>query len=117
MLPYWSRHVLHGDALVYGLVAANWAAGMVVGGLSAGRFNRWAHYGVNAVVGIILGIGHRRLAVGRHSGHPGRCQWRRRGPPLHRHAAGDSRGHSGRTLGLFATLVTVATPLGSLGPG
>lgn len=124
MLPYWSRRVLHGDALVYGIVSASWSAGIVLGGLNVGRFNRRALNGVTALVGVILGVGSFVFAVAT-------TAWLSATILVILGAANGvinallftimqraiPEAIRGRTFGLFIALISVATPLGSLASG
>ncbi|MDA8345805.1 MAG: MFS transporter [Thermaerobacter sp.] len=40
MLPYWINHILHANALWYGLIDAGWAVGLVTGSVTAGYLSR-----------------------------------------------------------------------------
>jgi DHA3 family macrolide efflux protein-like MFS transporter len=59
MLPYWSRIQLHASVVGFGLVEGSWAAGMVVGSLLVGSFQRWpltrALAGVGALQALLVG--------------------------------------------------------------
>lgn len=124
MLPFWVNHRLHGDALWYGLVAAGWAAGIVVGGVLAGAAGRWplrvsaaVSYGSMALlVGgfalsaspvessiLLLGAG-----VGNGVGNAVFYTMEQRLIPA---------AVRGRIFGLLFSLINVANPLGAVAAG
>lgn len=124
MLPHWVHHHLHANALVYGVVDASWAIGVVVGSLLSGRMGRvpmrtalalvfgfqsillcgfgassviWLSVGVLFVAGISNGIGN-ALAF----------TWFQRIIP---------ESVRGRVFGLIMTLFSLANPIGALAAG
>lgn len=124
MLPYWSRHMLHGDALVFGIIDASWAAGMVVGSVGVGATARWRLNLVIGATGLMLGGGAIAFALSSAS-------WLSMGILL---VTGAANGVSnallftlmqrhipeairGRAFGLLISLITIASPLGSLASG
>ncbi|MCY0897882.1 MAG: MFS transporter [Firmicutes bacterium] len=124
MMPYWVHHHLHANALWYGLVDGSWAAGMVLGSMTAGTFRRWSLKLVMMALSLTVGV----LTLG-FAASP----WVFLSAPLIL-LAGAANGVmnallmtllqrlvpkpvQGRVFGLVMTLFGVANPLGSLAAG
>ena len=124
MLPYWSRHTLHGNALIFGLVEASWAAGMILGSLSVNWASHWKLNAIVGVMGLSLGLGALGFAAspwaslsmgilaftGAANGIVNAVLFtvmQRTIPEAIR----------GRAFGLLISLITLASPLGALASG
>ena len=124
MLPYWSRHILHGQAIIFGLIEASWAAGMVMGSLGVSRTSRWNLNSVVGIMGLILGLGALSFAL---------SPWSALSMAI-LFITGAANGVAnavlftlkqraipeeirGRAFGLLISLITLASPLGALVAG
>lgn len=124
MFPYWVRTVLHAGALSYGLIDASFAAGLVLGSLTVGRFKRWP---VRSVSAVAFGVQAGLLGLFALTTAPVAA-----GVLLFFAGASNGVGNAllftlfqrlipeglrGRVFGMLFSLLTMASPLGALAAG